>query len=203
MANVVEEVNLKFSRKIARSCRLNLQPTHGVKNPRFTLESSTVSSPNNIAMLKTIIRRPVARVTGTPRNRRNFSLISVHSNFPATLYRFQLSRESQLYDQKLQQEDSEVRDAVNISQDGLVYPEVYDYCALAFPPSSHTTAHAVASLERCAFMPNTYILQELTRMSFDYYLDNQADSLPSAVPHFLRIPKGEYPWASDETNQTN
>lgn len=42
------------------------------------------------------------------------------------------SRESQLYDKKLQREDSEVEDAVNVSQDGLVNPEVSDLSASVF-----------------------------------------------------------------------
>lgn len=41
-------------------------------------------------------------------NRRDLSLISVHSTFPATLYRFQLQRESKLYDTNLGQDDGEV-----------------------------------------------------------------------------------------------
>src|SRR5271168_1185078 len=53
-------------------------------------------------------------------NRRNLSLISIHSTFPATLYRFQLQRESKLYAQNLQQDDGEVEDAVEVSKDGLV-----------------------------------------------------------------------------------
>ncbi|EEQ31306.1 conserved hypothetical protein [Microsporum canis CBS 113480] len=77
-------------------------------------------------MFKNIFRRPLASGNGILNTRRSFSLISIHSSFPATLYRFQLNRESRLYDQKLQQEHDEVEDAVSVSEDGLVYPEVSD-----------------------------------------------------------------------------
>lgn len=77
-----------------------------------------------VAMLKTIIRHPVACLTSISMNCLNFSLISVYSRFPATLYQFQITNESQLHDQKLQQEDSEVRDAINVSKEGLVYLDV-------------------------------------------------------------------------------
>ncbi|KAK2792143.1 hypothetical protein FQN52_003911 [Onygenales sp. PD_12] len=124
-------------------------------------------------MFQQIIHRPVARGNSILRNRRSFSLVSVHSSFPATLYRFQLRRESQLYDKKLQKGDSEPEDAVNISQDGLIYPEVSDSIS-----------------NGALFMPNTFFMQELMRMFFDYYLDNLADSQPSAYPHLLCITKG-------------
>ncbi|KAK2798252.1 hypothetical protein FQN51_007818 [Onygenales sp. PD_10] len=87
-------------------------------------------------------------------------------------YRFQLRRESQLYDKKLQKEDSEPEDAVNVSQDRLIYPEVSDSIS-----------------NGALFMPNTFFMQELTRMFFDYYLDNLADSQPSVDPHLLCITK--------------
>ncbi|KAM5445200.1 hypothetical protein MaudCBS49596_007738 [Microsporum audouinii] len=124
-------------------------------------------------MFQYAFRHPLASGMGILNTRRSFSLISIHSSFPATLYRFQLNRESRLYDKKLQQEDDEVEDAVSISEDGLVYPEVSD------------------SLSNGAiFMPNTFFMQELTRMSVDYYLDNLADRQPPAYPHYLCIPKG-------------
>ncbi|PLB47326.1 hypothetical protein P170DRAFT_439017 [Aspergillus steynii IBT 23096] len=123
-------------------------------------------------MFKRIIHRPAVRGNNILKNRCNFSLVSVHSTFPATLYRLQFKRESQLYDKKQQQGDSEVDDAVNVSQDGLIYPEVSESIS-----------------NGALFMPNTFFMQELTRMSFDYYLDNLADSQPSADPHLLCIPK--------------
>ncbi|KAK2814538.1 hypothetical protein FQN49_008159 [Arthroderma sp. PD_2] len=124
-------------------------------------------------MFKTILRRPVVSGNNVLSGRRNFSLISIHSKFPATLYRFQLHRESQLYDEKLQKEEDEVDDAVKISKDGLVYPEVSDEMS-----------------NGARFMPNTFFMQELTRMSHDYCLENLAESQPSAYPHYLCIPKG-------------
>lgn len=84
-------------------------------------------------MFRSVIHRIVVSGGGSIlRNSRNFSLLSVHSSFPATLHRFQLKRESQLYDKKLQHEDSEADDAVNIAPDGLVYPEISDLGASNF-----------------------------------------------------------------------
>ena len=56
--------------------------------------------------------------------RRSFCLTSVHRTFPATLYRFQLQRESTLYVKKLQEDDQDFNDAVEVSKDGLVRPGI-------------------------------------------------------------------------------
>jgi hypothetical protein len=56
--------------------------------------------------------------------RRSFCLVSVHRTFPATLYRFQLQRESALYNKKLQKDDQDFNDAVEVSEDGLVRPGI-------------------------------------------------------------------------------
>jgi hypothetical protein len=77
----------------------------------------------SISCISTAIGGPAARGRGFG-NRRNLSLISIHSTFPATLYRFQLQRESRLYDENLRQDDEEVEDAVKVSKDGLVCPGV-------------------------------------------------------------------------------
>ncbi|KAL2220760.1 hypothetical protein M432DRAFT_603817 [Thermoascus aurantiacus ATCC 26904] len=128
-------------------------------------------------MIRRITRIPARDVTAHNhrfRNRRNFSLISVHSSFPATLYRFQLQPESKLYDKNFQPEDTEIDDAVEISRDGLVCPGISD---------TELSNGAV-------FMPNTRFMQELTRLSYDNYLDSVRDGHPSGDPHYLSIPKG-------------
>jgi hypothetical protein len=56
--------------------------------------------------------------------KRDFSLVSVHRTFPATLYRFQLQRASMLYDKTLQGNDQAFEDAVEVSRDGLVRPGI-------------------------------------------------------------------------------
>jgi hypothetical protein len=40
-------------------------------------------------------------------------------------------------------------------------------------------------------MPNTYYMQELTRMHYDYYLDAVEGGMLPADPHYLCLPKGE------------
>ena len=62
-----------------------------------------------------------------PIRRRHFSVVSIHSSFPASLYRFQLQRHSTLYDVKKGSDDGEVEDGVEVCEDdGLVYPGVGD-----------------------------------------------------------------------------
>lgn len=48
----------------------------------------------------------------------------MHRTFPATLYRFQTHRDSKLFDKAFEQDDWEYEDGVEISEDGLVHPNV-------------------------------------------------------------------------------
>lgn len=66
----------------------------------------------------------LAALSCAPAIRRRLSIVSIHSIFPATLYRFQLQRESGLYDKRLQAYDAEVEDALEIADDGMVYPGI-------------------------------------------------------------------------------
>ncbi|KAL1964769.1 hypothetical protein VTN77DRAFT_6636 [Rasamsonia byssochlamydoides] len=86
--------------------------------------------------------------------RRNFSILSVHTTFPATLYKFQLQRESQRYDRCLRDYNSDYSDGVEIAKNGLVCPGV---------TSSGSNG--------ARFSPNTAIFQQLARMHHEYYLE--------------------------------
>jgi len=77
--------------------------------------------------------------------RRTFCLVSVHHTFPATLYRFQLQRESQLYDEKLQDDDRQFGDAVKVSKDGLVRPGIAGLGTQMFWHSLITTSLLISS----------------------------------------------------------
>lgn len=125
-------------------------------------------------MLRNLFRIPRANYGFSVRglNRRSLSYVSVHSVFPATLYRFQVHRESKLYDRALEQDDWEYEDGVEVSSDGLVHPEI-------------TMDVSNGSL----FMPNTPFMQEITRRSYDNYLDAVDNGQPTAQPHYLEIPK--------------
>jgi hypothetical protein len=143
----------------------------------------------SISRISTASCGPAARGRGFG-NRRNLSLISVHSTFPATLYRFQLQRESRLYDKNLWQDGGEVEDAVEVSKDGLVCPGITNTGAqLSFFPSSIITQIGKVS-NGALFMPNTHFMQELTRMSYDHYMDSVQDGQPSVEPSYICIPKG-------------
>ena len=39
-------------------------------------------------------------------------------------------------------------------------------------------------------MPNTHFMQEITRRSYDNYLEGVDNGQPAANPHYLRIIKG-------------
>ncbi|KAL8926242.1 MAG: hypothetical protein Q9172_001884 [Xanthocarpia lactea] len=110
---------------------------------------------------------------------RKFSLISVHTKFPASLYRFQVERKSALFEYKHGGDD--VVDALKIAADGLVYPRI---SSNDIPPSNGAV-----------FMPNTFGMQEMMRMEFDYYMDDLKDGQSELDTTILRIHKGTVtPW---------
>ena len=133
----------------------------------------------SISCISTTSCGPTARGRGFG-NRRNLSFISVHSTFPATLYRFQLQRESRLYDKDLRQDDGEVEDAVEVSKDGLVRPGITNTGAQVSYSSSSFITQIDKVSNGALFMPNTHFMQELTRMSYDHYMDSVQDGQPCA-----------------------
>jgi len=85
-----------------------------------------ISIGNKLLMLPNFIRYSVcARNVFAPKNnfspRRKFSIISVHTSFPASLYRFQSRRSSGLFDYK---QDSDIEDRLKVLADRLVYPRI-------------------------------------------------------------------------------
>jgi hypothetical protein len=93
------------------------------------LEVTYFNNIASIAMLQNIFRHvqgpglSISRV----RNRR-FSYVSRHSDFPASLYQFQIHRDSRLYDRAFRQDDWEYEDGVEVSADGLVHPNITADC---------------------------------------------------------------------------
>lgn len=67
------------------------------------------------------VQAPVLSISRVP-DRRSFSYVSAHSAFPASLYRFQVNRDSRLYDKAFEQYGWEAEDGVEVNADGLVYP---------------------------------------------------------------------------------
>ncbi|OSX59829.1 hypothetical protein POSPLADRAFT_1048298 [Postia placenta MAD-698-R-SB12] len=106
-------------------------------------------------------------------NHRRFSSVSVHSVFPATLYRFQVYRESKLFDKSLGEDEWDPEDSVEVQADGLVHPKI-----------------TLDVSNGALFMPNTHFMQEVTRRSYDYYLEGLDDGKPAENPHLLCIHKG-------------
>ncbi|EEH36342.2 hypothetical protein PAAG_06760 [Paracoccidioides lutzii Pb01] len=92
---------------------------------------------------------------------------------------FRLRRESGLYDKRLQAYDAEVEDALEISDDGMIYPGI--------------TNADMAFLNGALFMPNTHFMRELSRMSYDYHMDAAQGGQHSTDLHYLCIPQGKTP----------
>ncbi|KAI0782317.1 hypothetical protein C8Q75DRAFT_801215 [Abortiporus biennis] len=108
-------------------------------------------------------------------HRRNFTYLSTHTVFPATLYRFQIHLKSNLYDIRLEEDVWDLNaDRVQVSEhDGLVHP----YVSSAFSNGA-------------SFKPNTQFMQEVTRQFYNNYRDAIDNGQPPADPHYLCIPKG-------------
>ncbi|KGO74330.1 hypothetical protein PITC_008540 [Penicillium italicum] len=120
------------------------------------------------------VQAPGLSISRLP-NRRPFSYVSMHSAFPASLYRFQIHRFSRLYDRAFRQDSWEAEDGIEVTADGLV----------------HSNATADFS-NGAVFMPNTRHMQEVTRMSNDHYLEDVESGKPAAEAHYLCIPKGDW-----------
>lgn len=99
-----------------------------------------------MAMFRTTVINPLIKGKPVFNARRHFTVTSIHDSFPATLYRFQIHRDSRLYDKELKKgnEDLEFADGVEISKDGLVYPGITNIC--------------MASSTRVLFIPFVYLL---------------------------------------------
>ncbi|SLM35480.1 hypothetical protein LPUS_04778 [Lasallia pustulata] len=104
--------------------------------------------------------------------RRELSMISVHTSFPASLYRFQPQRSSGLFNYK---KGGDIEDGVEVSADGLVYPRV---------------SNDVPFSNGAVFMPNTFTMQEWVRTAYDDYIDGLEDGQSVPDTTILRVRKG-------------
>ena len=71
-----------------------------------------------------VVRPLIAGLRVSHRCHRRFSLISIHSSFPASLFRLEQQPKSGLFDYSKSQTDVSPEDGVLISDDGLVYPRL-------------------------------------------------------------------------------
>ncbi|OOF90016.1 hypothetical protein ASPCADRAFT_179909 [Aspergillus carbonarius ITEM 5010] len=110
----------------------------------------------------------------TPLSLRQFSLISIHTTFPATLHRFQPQRLSLLGDQ-YQSTQVSLQDCLHVAKDGLIYPRLLN----SFPYSNGLV-----------FNPNTVSMQELLHNDYDIYLKDLEAGESPADPHVISIPRG-------------
>ncbi|KAJ5607231.1 hypothetical protein N7537_003850 [Penicillium hordei] len=83
-----------------------------------------------------------------------------------------LCPESKLFDKKLEQDDWEWEDGIEVTSDGLVYPKI-----------------SLDVSNGALFMPNTHFTQAVTRRSFDNYLNATENGQPAASSLYLSISK--------------
>lgn len=71
-----------------------------------------------MAMFRTTVINPLIKGKPVFNARRHFTVTSIHDSFPATLYRFQIHRDSRLYDKELKKgnEDLEFADGVEVGE---------------------------------------------------------------------------------------
>ncbi|KAE8406289.1 hypothetical protein BDV37DRAFT_242902 [Aspergillus pseudonomiae] len=156
-----------------------------LQHTAHTAHTSISTSLNNSSMMLTqkIVFRFPSRGLGTRLGRRDLSLLSVHSSFPCTMYRFQLQRGSALFDCNAQN-GRFPRDGVPVSKDGLVYPGM----SKLFP-----------YLHGPVFRPNTLSMQEILRQDYDLY-DEELEAGHSPVePQVIHIPKGRFTTSNHTT----
>lgn len=131
---------------------------------------------------------------------RKISLISIHRTFPATLYRYDIHRESKLYEKRefklyLKSQNGKAKilyHGVEV-QDGLVYPAITDDRVEAFLSRLPSLLnHYVCSFKWRPFMPNTFEMQFMARCLYDVFVHYEAKGEVSGEPHYLRILKGTY-----------
>ncbi len=123
------------------------------------------------------------------------SIISTHSSFPATLYRFQPQRRSALLDVSERAKEESTADGVIVSKDGLVYPGVAaNLTCLSYADYIFTNAFALirhcTATNGARFMPNTFLMQELMRMHLDYYLEDLENGSKVEEPSCICVEKG-------------
>ncbi|KAJ5177397.1 uncharacterized protein N7500_000096 [Penicillium coprophilum] len=105
---------------------------------------------------------------------RNFSLLSTHASFPATMYRYQLARKATLYD-VTQDETRHRKDAITVSKDGLVHAAITKSSPYSNGP---------------IFMPNSRLMQQMLRFDFERYLEEIGDGKSVLDPTVFCVPRG-------------
>jgi len=73
---------------------------------------------------RSALQSVAAGLHASNRYHRRFSLISIHTTFPASLLRLQQQRESTLFEYSKRREDMNLDDGLLVSEDGMVYPRI-------------------------------------------------------------------------------
>ena len=108
-------------------------------------------------MFQNFLRHAQASALGISRfsNRRASSYVSTHQTFPASLHRFQIHRDSKLYDRAFGQDDWGYEDGIEIAADGLVHQNITADCICA----NATSYSSLANVYRVKFLTGHYSCQ--------------------------------------------
>ncbi|KAJ5316805.1 hypothetical protein PENANT_c016G01096 [Penicillium antarcticum] len=109
-----------------------------------------------------------------PGNVRKFSLLSTHTSFPATMYRFQLERNATMYD-STQDETRYRKDGIKVSEDGLVHASI-----------SKSSPYSNGPI----FMPNSRLMQQMLRFDLERYQEDVNDGKCVLDPSVISIERG-------------
>ncbi|KAJ5776434.1 uncharacterized protein N7511_001445 [Penicillium nucicola] len=109
-----------------------------------------------------------------PGNARKFSLLSTHSSFPATMYRFQLHRNATMYDAS-EDETRHRKDGIKVSEDGLVHANI-----------SKSSPYSNGPI----FMPNSRLMQQMLRFDLEHYQEGIDDGKCPLDPSVVCIERG-------------
>ncbi|CAG7950233.1 unnamed protein product [Penicillium olsonii] len=115
---------------------------------------------------------PAARLNAS--QARGFSLLSTHTTFPATMYRFQLSKKATLYDAN-QEETRYRKDGIRVSENGLVHANI-----------SKSSPYSNGPI----FMPNSRLLQQMLKFDFAHYQEETSDGKCPLDPSVICVQKG-------------
>lgn len=115
-------------------------------------------------------------------NLRRLSTVSLHSRLPTTVYRLQLLPKSNL-SSFIKNEDSDINERVLVSDDGLVYPRVSDKLPSMCSRNivSDLLMRFSSETNGPIFMPNTILMQDLTRLAFDQYIEEDETRKPVVI----------------------
>ncbi|RMZ85070.1 hypothetical protein DV738_g363, partial [Chaetothyriales sp. CBS 135597] len=167
-----EFVTLDEPTKIVQKWRLAQWPSDHYSEQEIVFDQNDVDRVTNLRVTWTGV--PVGQEEVVQRNWEGYYVRSIKQTFglPTTVYRLQLLPKSNL-SAFTKDEDPAINERVLVSDDGLIYPRVSDKLPKTNGP---------------IFMPNTILMQDLTRLAFDQYIEEDE----TRKPVMISLKKGPY-----------